>query len=805
MTTWPSGNRDTTEFPVVEISTDPKLRAHLEGFIRLDGIPWNDYEKQRDASKLDIEDTRLRTYRKMYEQLGLIYQAGDKIKLTSLGVKIQSLERELEFKKEALLASAAQDAIDILSRYQFKNPIDDRNHSLPDDFDVFPYWTIWKVMSELDGKLHHEELNRVVLRIDSMTKVSAAIDKIRAARNTGINYSNAAENQLTNLLGERVVSDQPTARMASWFSIAGWGGLIISLSSEDGFRHFNLHSQVHISKAISIPPVLFQTDSRDEWIKHYIGKNINQNYSVSSQETSPDKNKANASHEGVGKIGSADLKKMVEQFFIDSQNANFHIKRTDAHRFIASLLSKRFLIATGLAGSGKTKLAQAFASWLTPNAISADPFTPGAKINSDRTTYFVKVSNSEFIEFWNSDDEQNATKVGLPRRLIEEWATYIDANKVPASTPAREIREAVKVSSKYSDQLHSFETHLKAAALALIEARGSMKDTRRYEVVSVGADWTGNENILGYPNGLDPSSYISKPTLDLILQAELNPTEPYFLILDEMNLSHVERYFADVLSAIESGERINLHRDETRRADGKMVPKSVGLPKNLFIIGTVNIDETTYMFSPKVLDRANVIEFRITEEDLASFLCAPISPNLPLMTGKGTTFGKEFVKAADGTLPTFVDPLKSNFEHEMLLFFHVLESSGAEFGYRVAHEAARFVEAYKLLGNHEDADTVWFESAFDLIVAQKFLPKLHGSRAKLGPLLKKLWFLSVNAEAKSAEGLREALDAAGRSTEKQHEPSQIIPASAPFKVSAEKISRMWRLLNDNGFASFAEA
>ena len=71
------------------------------------------------------------------------------------------------------------------------------------------------------------------------------------------------------------------------------------------------------------------------------------------------------------------------------------------------------------------------------------------------------------------------------------------------------------------------------------------------------------------------------------------------LILDEMNLSHVERYFSDFLSAIESGEEIPLYGEE----------KTLTLPDNLFTIGTVNVDETTYMFSPKVLDRANTIEF----------------------------------------------------------------------------------------------------------------------------------------------------------------------------------------------------
>ena len=67
-----------------------------------------------------------------------------------------------------------------------------------------------------------------------------------------------------------------------------------------------------------------------------------------------------------------------------------------------------------------------------------------------------------------------------------------------------------------------------------------------------------------------------------------------------MNLSYVERYFADFLSALESDEAM----------DKPGTNEKIVLPDNLFVIGTVNVDETTYMFSPKVLDRANVIEFK---------------------------------------------------------------------------------------------------------------------------------------------------------------------------------------------------
>jgi len=80
----------------------------------------------------------------------------------------------------------------------------------------------------------------------------------------------------------------------------------------------------------------------------------------------------------------------------------------------------------------------------------------------------------------------------------------------------------------------------------------------------------------------------------------------------------------------------------------------------------------------------------------------------------------------------------------MLLLFRILRSNGAEFGYRVAHESARFIHFFKVISECSDSEPAWFLDAFDLLISQKILPKLHGSRAKLGPLLKKLWFLSVS-------------------------------------------------------------
>ena len=103
-------------------------------------------------------------------------------------------------------------------------------------------------------------------------------------------------------------------------------------------------------------------------------------------------------------------------------------------------------------------------------------------------------------------------------------------------------------------------------------------------MVAVGSDWTNREPLLGFPNALDNKSYVKPDSgaLDLIINAINNPNLPYFLILDEMNMSYVERYFADFLSAMEStNSLISLHSN-TEIQD---VPSEINLP-SYFLFGT---------------------------------------------------------------------------------------------------------------------------------------------------------------------------------------------------------------------------
>jgi len=122
-------------------------------------------------------------------------------------------------------------------------------------------------------------------------------------------------------------------------------------------------------------------------------------------------------------------------------------------------------------------------------------------------------------------------------------------------------------------------------------------------LVAIGADWTDNRHVLGYLNPLDKDEesglpiYETTTILDLVRHANDYPEEPHVLILDEMNLSHVERYFADFLSAMELPDKENalkLHSaGEAAARNGDIIPGKMDFPENLFVIGTVNIVETT--------------------------------------------------------------------------------------------------------------------------------------------------------------------------------------------------------------------
>ncbi len=306
------------------------------------------------------------------------------------------------------------------------------------------------------------------------------------------------------------------------------------------------------------------------------------------------------------------------------------------------------------------------------------------------------------------------------------------------------------------------------------------RDESQYRIVPVGADWTNREPLLGYPNGLDLENYIlpDNGVLKLMINALDNRDLPHFLILDEMNLSHVERYFADFLSIMESGKEISLYSGEKRKSGDLDIPNEIGWPENLFIIGTVNIDETTYMFSPKVLDRANVIEFRLKKEDLETYF-SQTSGTSEEISGKGAEMAESFLELSkDKTIQK-----NNEVQEELILFFEKLSKVGAEFGYRSAREMMILTDKLRKID-----PTISTTDCIDIAVMQKLLPKLNGSRSKLVKVLNELMGLCVADNFDQSKILDETY-----------------LQEIKYSLSMEKLRRMHKGAIENGFASYAEA
>ena len=354
-----------------------------------------------------------------------------------------------------------------------------------------------------------------------------------------------------------------------------------------------------------------------------------------------------------------------------------------------------------------------------------------------------------------------------------------------------------------------------------IQLAESLCDADCRAVVAVGADWTDNRHVLGFLNPLQtvdatPNGtpiYETTEILNLLLHAnaEENREKPHVLILDEMNLSHVERYFADFLSAMELEDKekvLKLHSAGLAKTrEGVDVEGSIDFPENLFVIGTVNIDETTYMFSPKVLDRANVIEIHADPTALANFLKGIGGEAGPEARDHGISFldAARAIRNEDahGHVPLVTPEFRGFAAQRLMEIFDIMKRGRGEFGFRTGREVLAYLrtahfltpEAQRAAWSVQDGD--WLK-ALDAQILQKILPKLHGSRTRLAPLLGALaQYCATGTKAYAMEHFPEG----GNSPKRGLNDARNIQ-NPKFEESYKKLELMIQVLVEEQFVSF---
>ena len=309
-----------------------------------------------------------------------------------------------------------------------------------------------------------------------------------------------------------------------------------------------------------------------------------------------------------------------------------------------------------------------------------------------------------------------------------------------------------------------------------------------YCMVQVKPNWHDSTDLIGYYSEMGGRHFVNTPFVEFICKAYAYPDTPFFVCLDEMNLAPVEQYFAEYLSAIESMEKkggewvtdplVEVDKAGEKEANGKekVNPEIVDqimqgaasteaatwiqshgltIPKNLFVVGTVNMDETTCQFSRKVLDRAMTL--LMNDVKFADMANSKKPSEEELLDDDGLKFfleGEERGKVGE-TESKLLDGINEP-----------LNNTAFVVAYRFANEYALYESAWaKLNGVDWDAasdedKTKFAATALDHVVLMKLLPRIHGEAKTVKGI-----FAGRKADGKDVPGLKSKLPSGGLSVE----------------------------------------
>ncbi|WP_339283754.1 DUF3578 domain-containing protein [Oceanobacillus sp. FSL K6-3682] len=384
------------------------------------------------------------------------------------------------------------------------------------------------------------------------------------------------------------------------------------------------------------------------------------------------------------------------------------------------------------------------------------------KIGESTLAKKYELSSAAYIEYEKELPSEQTLQVDLKRMIdyyeeyvhIKQEATNIIGSELPKSEEkltSHTIKEIVDHIYQYirskgfyyrEEEVTNLFLSLKTKPFVILsgisgtgktkiiewfaEAIGATKDNNQFTLIPVQPDWNDSSDLIGY---IDiKGDFKEGPLTKVVKDAYNNPKKPYIVLLDEMNLARVEYYLSDLLSVMESRKwedgKITTYPLLTEENYGENIP----LPPNVYIVGTVNMDETTHPFSKKVLDRANTIEFNRVELGNLNFLeeleeRAPISVQQESLETNYLHLKEVFRDNRE---------LVKQVTDDLVTINQILEPIHAQIGYRVRDEICMYMSYNQKNELMED------RQAFDHCLLQKILPRIAGSDNRVRDVLDQL-------------------------------------------------------------------
>lgn len=272
------------------------------------------------------------------------------------------------------------------------------------------------------------------------------------------------------------------------------------------------------------------------------------------------------------------------------------------------------------------------------------------------------------------------------------------------------------------------------------QAIGANRSNGRYRLISVKPDWNDGTDLFGYMD--INNKYVPGLLTEIVYDAnkEENLNKPYIICLDEMNLARVEYYLSDYLSIIESREKTKDGIKTDKIFSEGYFPEankysSIYFSDNINIVGTVNMDDTTFSFSEKVLDRANTIEFSKVDLAALDLITRESEPKLL----DNSNFETSYLTIKEALLKdrSYVERINNR----IIALNNILKEYNAHFGYRVRDEMVFYMLENNTYGILPE------DTAFDYQVLQKILPKISGSDHEIKNMLIDLHnYLNIDAQ-----------------------------------------------------------